>query len=944
MSAPEVSIPAFLPYYLHLVPRARLEAELAPLIRPVAGEGRDEALLDTVWTGLTAVVELHSFRTLIGAFHAFRERLGLPAAKDGDAALLSFTEHLAEPAHCRELLDRYPVLRDRLTVLLDNSLAAYADFFTAYATDRAELRAAGLLPQDGGGDLLDGFFLTGSDLHNDSRQVIGVRLSGGGRLVFKPRSLATDDFVRDIYAAAEPYLCHPLRRCLPASVSLRSHGWQQFTAPEPMTEPGQVDRYYYRFGALCALFGAIGATDLHDENVLACGEHPCVIDTETMVRPDPGQDPDGLPGVLTEHLKHSIASTMLVPMVNPKSPIDVVMAGVGVAGDQQSSMNRPRVRDAGTDAIGVAWEKVTYRHGGNVPRLADTPLHAVDHFPAVRDGYADALRCIRDGRLAKVLDGAPDLPVRILLRSTMVYGKYVDASTHPDYLARAEEAERLLGLLGRHSEQLTPAAGDFAVAAERRAISRGDVPYFRARAGSTELGTAREAHPDAYRINALDYARRGIELSAERPDAYHHFLLEECFAELAGEDRPAGLSAAGLFGGTLRDDPGWPVQPGGWWPAIARLIEDIGVPYAGPGGRELGWVCGTGPGSEGMTLTPGAYVAFHDNGGIVPFLRRAAALDPAVGPAHEAADRGLSTLLVEYDEGLLRHPASMFSGAASVLLVRPQAIGAERLHELLDRIEEQAADGSLDTDMANGPAGLLMALLSADLAPGARDGIGRLHDLVLEHLHAPRTARWYDLAHGELGLRWACARVGAHTGDARLVREQADWLAERYEAEEQPPYAGWCKGWAGLLTAGAEIMTAAGRPDWFGGGRLDELIRKATSLPLDRSVDLSVCHGSSGVVQSLLAAGRLLGEGRRLTAAARAYQERVIATAGEHGFCTGAPGRSSLLGYMLGWSGVGDTDALLHAHEADPDGTPAAFPVPVALDCGGPTASDDQGA
>jgi lantibiotic modifying enzyme len=233
-----------------------------------------------------------------------------------------------------------------------------------------------------------------------------------------------------------------------------------------------------------------------------------------------------------------------------------------------------------------------------------------------------------------------------------------------------------------------------------------------------------------------------------------------------------------------------------------------------------------------------------------------------------------------------------------------------------------------------------MLLLSRAEADGSSalcgaDRLAGLRDLVLARHAAPRTAAWYDVAHGELGLRWACSRIGRVLDDPGLVRRSADWLTARLAADAHPSSAGWCKGAAGLLLSAAEIFSAAGRAELLSGARLASLVDKATRLPAGRPVDLSVCHGSSGVVQSLIAAGRLLGD-PALPQRALDYQERVIERIRNHGFRTGAAGRTSLLGYMLGWSGIGDTDVMLHAvangraHELDEDS------IPVALSLGRP--------
>ncbi|OEV07535.1 type 2 lanthipeptide synthetase LanM [Streptomyces nanshensis] len=934
MSQPNVSIPAFLPFYEHLAPRADAESALREVIAPVAGPGCLEDLLDDAWHGLVAAVEGQSFRTLIGEFHSFREARGLPMTDSGDEALTLFGEHLRDADNCRAVTARYPVLLQRLETVLRNSLDAYAEIFTAYAADGAALRAAGLVPsgEDGG---LKKVVLTGSDPHNDNRQVVHVRLAGGARLVFKPRALVSDRFVKDLYEAAEPYLKHSLDGCIPASVTSGSHGWQEFVAAGPMETPDQPARYFYRFGALCAVLGSIGASDLHDENLLARGEHPCVIDTETMTRADAGVENDSLPHVIMNHMKLSVVSTMLVPMVDPSSPIDINMAGVGVAGDQKSkNLTRPVVRDNTTDNISVKWEPVTYKHHGNVSRLGDRRLSATDYFAETLEGYFDALEFVRSGEIVKIVDAYPEMTVRSLLRSTMVYSRFLDAFTHPKYLGNPEEAARLLGLLKNMPEYLSPEAAEYARKEERTALFSGNVPYFVTRSDSTELGTTRGAFPGVYKTTPIEMARRGVELNSARTDLYHQFLLEECFAEAVADDDPAGLSAESLFGQVTLAR----ARSGDWWQGIARKIDAVSVPFEGPEGRETGWLCGIGPERNAPTMTAGNFVSFHDSGGVVTFLERAASRCKDAEEAYDSARRGLTSLLARYGESLMQTPESVFTGASSLLLATPSRVEDEWLGRIAEKIDERAAAGSLETDLANGPAGLLMALLSRTGDDGAgcdEEFLAKLRELTLAHLRAPRSAEWFDVAHGELGLRWAVSRIGRVLDDAALVRESADWLTERLASGGESPYAGWCNGAAGLLLASAEMLSAAGREERLTGkdGRLGELVGKATRIPGERALDLSVCHGSSGVVQSLIATGRILGD-ESLFSRAQDYQERVLATIRRHGFFTGAGGRTSLIGYMFGWSGIGDTDALLHLAVNGSHSDSALSHIPVALSCG----------
>ncbi|MFJ8547028.1 type 2 lanthipeptide synthetase LanM [Streptomyces sp. NPDC093586] len=913
MNQPAISIEAFLPFYTRVIPRDRFDETLAAALeQTVAAENR-AAVTHRMWETVLTTVEGHSYRTLIGEFHRYREACGLPPDATSRQALAAFSSRLGDERHHKKLLGRYPVLERRLDGVTRNMLDACREMLDAYRRDRRVLAETfGLAPDE----TITAVEPSGSDPHNDNRSVMFVTTSGGHRLVYKPRPLTADHFARDLYRAASGHLAHSLERCVPDSVSLGDHGWQRHTRHEPMSDPAAPARYFYRFGALTCLFSAIGATDLHDENLLAHGEHPCVIDTETLVRADAGVDNDTLSNTLINHMKNSVTSTMLLPLANPDAVIDVMVSGVGVPGEQESRIRKPEVVDGATDAIRVEWATFSYRHSTNVPNLNGTDLAVTDHFPHMMAGYRDALAFLRAGGAHPVLAAHPDLPVRCVLRTTEVYARYLDAATHPKYLGSQSETDRLLGHLHRFPRRLPEEQAAWLRRCEAGALDTGNIPYFFTRGSSTGLATHDDSMDGFFRTSALDNARRGVRAACERHERYHRFLIEECLGGLTST--PEGLSAHGVFAGqTLAA-----AAPGDWGHRITDVIADLSVQLDLPDGRQAGWLGSIGPDRGAATITPGNYIAFHDMGGITRLLRTAARTDERFAPLRDAADRGLAALSEDYAHTLAVIPESAYSGRASLLLARPHAVDDAQITALVEEMEQRGE--KLEADVANGPAGVLMLLLSRvenglPHDPGHIDAVRRL---VFRPGRAAPTGATMELAHGELGLYWAMARTGRVLDEPHLCRRAFDWLAARLR-DYRPPVTGWCKGAAGVLLAASEICRAAGREDHLANG-LAALVEAATALE-EGPVELSVCHGTSGVVQALLAAAAFSGD-TGLLDRARAYQDRVIGLARRHGFYTGAVGHTSLVGYLLGWSGVADTDLMLGA----PD---TAHGIPTALTC-----------
>jgi lantibiotic modifying enzyme len=49
----------------------------------------------------------------------------------------------------------------------------------------------------------------------------------------------------------------------------------------PCQNQEEIKRYYQRAGQLLCLLYVLGANDCHNENLIACGEYPVLVDLET---------------------------------------------------------------------------------------------------------------------------------------------------------------------------------------------------------------------------------------------------------------------------------------------------------------------------------------------------------------------------------------------------------------------------------------------------------------------------------------------------------------------------------------------------------------------------------------------------------------------------------------------------------------------------------------
>ena len=340
-----------------------------------------------------------------------------------------------------------------------------------------------------------------SDPHGGGRSVVILTLAGDRRVVYKPRDLRVGVwFMR---------LCVELGERLPwpipgrAMLARDGYGWEQWMQPAPCASEAAVRRYFARAGGLLRLLEVLGGADFHRDNVLACGEHPVLLDLETVL--------DAL----------------------PPSP-----AGATTAEQRAFELRKESVLRVGLLpewALAAAGAE-PFDHGGLAvaPLLDGAPVERSRYLQDVVDGYTQTAAALGEAHTRAVLAGAlreaTDLPLRYVHRPTPVYLQLRRDSLAPERLA----------MPGGREAFLRDALGDDAIArAETNALLRLDVPLFCCtleRRGVRELGDRvdgwHRAGASGYRdidVTWLD-PQRGARVLARATRASDPDLIVSAFA------------------------------------------------------------------------------------------------------------------------------------------------------------------------------------------------------------------------------------------------------------------------------------------------------------------------------------------------------------------------------------------------------------------------------
>ena len=451
---------------------------------------------------------------------------------------------LRRPAEWEKLFDEYHGLARLMCTAMQRWTDAVCEVFGHLASDFPRL-AKGLLrsgqplrlveltgalsdPQRGGRCAWTLTFAPQSEEGDEE----GARL----RIVYKPRAVAVDTHFQGLLAFcnegarqgalrlegdAQPFR---LLRVLDGG----GHGWVEHVVPSDCEDTTAVERFYARQGAYLAVLYVMGGVDVSLENVIACGEHPVLVDVESLFQATRAtSSAEDAHGRVEEKQRDSVLRTGLV---HDRAWMD---PGTELGELEDDEPGRDRAR------------------GDHLPRVDGIIVTARDHTTALVAGFEATLRFLMAQREALQAAGGPLAAcardeVRYLLRSTAVYRKLLAAGRHPDRMRDLLEREQALDLLWR----LTEPASWGLVPREKEDLRLGDVPYFSARMDERHLRTSHgEELRDFFSMTPMESVAARLRALDEREIVSQVFIvrlaLEAVFAWRpttgAREDLPSSI-------------------------------------------------------------------------------------------------------------------------------------------------------------------------------------------------------------------------------------------------------------------------------------------------------------------------------------------------------------------------------------------------------------------
>jgi type 2 lantibiotic biosynthesis protein LanM len=799
-------------------------------------------------------IETMSARTIALELNVARLR-GKLSGETPAARFENFLDQLSRPADLATFWLEYPSLARQCSSILIQGIEIAKEFASRLAEDWTTLNT--VFSADGRIGEIESIDSDYGDYHSNGRSVSLVTFSTGIKIMYKPRPILVELHFQRILSWLNDRGATPAFRVLKL-LARRDYGWAEFVEPAECLSQQELVRFYRRQGANAVLLRTLACTDIHFENVIASGEHPVLVDVETLLHPRVPTRPISDPDIASadEVLRGSVLSTGLLPVaVESAQFADLDMSGLAHVTPESHVIKGLTPIDRGTDAMRFIVTTLESKPGKNVPTMSGRVATFKKYSHEILRGFLDMYDLLLDLKEELLESEGPLRPfpaeqARAILRRSQEYSAVLEAVSHPDMLRDALERDFVFDRLWRISKNYPYMVA--AVSEECRQLRQHDIPRFEAVPESRALlAGGREICASFFSASGMTEARERIASMGTADRAKQRWFLHMATTGVpvrsatAAEDRLPAIHTRDPF------DLGLSLAI-----QVREHLEHLSI-----GDAKASWIHATERDGR-LSYGPCGIGFYHGLSGIFLFLGQLAMVgsDSRSGELSQGVlsriEKGLDKYQPDQPSGLSGVGGIVYALASMARAWNSSAL-LSRAVALVERFNDFPTSRFEFLDGLAGWVGVLVRLHqarpSAKLAAMVRVHSQNIVDRVVDategarHLERSIGAERADnafllrpgFAHGTAGIAWALNRAYTLTGDEECLASAQTLLNLGDGNPRDTSEMSWCNGAIGLAIARHSCgLNVAERHE------LSERIGR--SLQTCGMADYSLCHGLLG--------------------------------------------------------------------------------------------------
>lgn len=284
------------------------------------------------------------------------------------------------------------------------------------------------------------------DTHDEGKTVTKIIFRNGKKFFYKPKNLYIEQ--------AFYFLVHKLNLWLNDDIYYINNAYydEEFTIEQAIEnreckDVKEIEKYYYRTGAMLALMSILQGTDFHSENIIANQSFPVIADFETFFS-HIEYNRCGIDLGNKDFIESLISTAMLPTQAFTNNVENKGIEVGGISGGKSEELPTTRLIAKNIFTLDMEFEDKILRkkEDENIPILNGKKQAYQDYVNDLIDGFNKILSFVSTHKVIiknNIKDAFVDLKVREVLKPTVIYYDLIQYVDHPSYLTNMVDLERL---------------------------------------------------------------------------------------------------------------------------------------------------------------------------------------------------------------------------------------------------------------------------------------------------------------------------------------------------------------------------------------------------------------------------------------------------------------------------------------------------------------------
>lgn len=416
---------------------------------------------------------------------------------------------LKDRSYVHKLCEGYPEMKRLLFLQIERLVQLFWDIEAAVSKDKEHLVKDFCSGQDFGRiqKVECGF----SDSHNGGKAVAKVKLDNGYTLIYKPHSLGKELLFQEVYGHFLEYA--GLENNKIQMLDCGSYGWQAYVRQQECHSIQEVERYFQRLGILLFLCYLMNANDIHQENIIASGEYPFLLDLETFPGCRRQIHIQNAEQKVRESINSSVLCTGLLPVLMwGGSGEGIIVSALHRGQKELTPFRLPVACQLGSSEIHIEYQQKELTAGSSLPVYKGRDVNSADYEANLVKGFTAAYRFMLEDKeqLEKMLESFFEYKSRVLLRHTQQYSMFLQTSLYPEFLESGTKRRLFLHVL---EKQRMPEKINLY---EKSSLRQMDIPIFYVIGKDRSLYTGDDVQiPEFYQKSAYELWKEKMDRLGE---------------------------------------------------------------------------------------------------------------------------------------------------------------------------------------------------------------------------------------------------------------------------------------------------------------------------------------------------------------------------------------------------------------------------------------------